>query len=66
MKTTTLLVLPAGHSGNEVHVGSADPRGLEPELVSKVHDEKEWDREVVGNEVSCVPVTPEEDSPVGE
>lgn len=37
-----------------------------PELVSEVHDEEEWDWEIVGDKRRVVPVTLEEDLPVGE
>ena len=60
------LVLPIRDSGNEVHIGSADQLGLVPKLVSKVQAEEEWDRDVVCDEGTRVPVTFEEDLPVGE
>lgn len=59
-------MLPAGDAGNEVHVGSAMPLGLVPKLVSKEQAEEDRDREVVGDEGRGVPVTLEEDAPVGE
>ena len=37
-----------------------------PELVSEVHNEEEWDREVIGDKRRVVPVTLKEDLPVGE
>lgn len=59
-------MLPAGDAGNEVHVGSAMPLGLVPKLVSKEQAEEDRDRQVVGDEGRGVPVTLEEDAPVGE
>ena len=68
MKTeaTALLVFPVRDPGNEIHVGSGDQLGLEPELVSKVEAEEYWDWKVVGDEGGSVPVTLEEDTPVGK
>lgn len=60
------MVLPAGGSVDEVHLGSGDPLGFEPELVSEEHDEEEWDREIIRDEVCCVPVATKEHTPVGE
>ena len=59
-------MFPAGDTGNEVHVGSAMPLGLVPELVSEEQAEEDRDRYVVGDEGCGVPVTLEEDAPVGE
>ena len=59
-------MLPAGDASDEVHVGSGDPLGLEPELVSEEQTEEDWDGDVVGDEGRGVPVTLEEDTPVGE
>lgn len=59
-------MLPAGDAGNEVHLGSGDPLGLEPELVSEEQAEEDWEGDVVGDEGRGVPVTLEEDAPVGE
>ena len=42
------------------------PLGFVPELVSKEQAEEDWDRQVVGDEGRGVPVTLEEDVPVGE
>ena len=66
MNSNTLLVLPARDAGKEIHLGSADPLGFKPELVSKKHTKEEWDRKVVGNERGCVPIALEENFPVGE
>jgi len=59
-------VFPAGDASDEVHVGGAMPLGLEPELVSEEEAEEDWDWQVVGDEGGGVPVTLEEDGPVGE
>jgi hypothetical protein len=66
VKTTALLVLPAGDTGDEVHPGRRDQLGLEPELVPKVQAEEYWDRQIVGDEGRGVPTTVEENAPVGE
>lgn len=60
------LVLPAGDTSYEVHIGSADPLSLVPKLVSEKHDEEERYWEVVGNKRRCVPFSLEENLPVGE
>jgi hypothetical protein len=65
-KTTALLILPAGDTGNEVHVRSADPPGLEPELVSEEETEEEENGYVVGDKRCGVPAVLEEDLPLGE
>lgn len=59
-------MFPAGDTGNEVHLGSGDPLGLEPDLVSEEQAEEDGDRHVVCDKRSGVPVTLEEDSPIGE
>jgi len=59
-------VFPAGDAGNKVHLGSTMPLGLEPELVSKEQAEEDWNRQVVCDEGRRVPITLEEDAPVGE
>jgi len=65
-KNRQLLVFPTGDAGDEVHVGSAMPLGLVPKLVSEVQAEEYRDRQIVGDEGRGVPVTLEEDAPVGE
>lgn len=64
--TAALLVFPAGNAGNKIHLGSAMPLGLEPELVSKEQAEEDWNRDVVCDEGRGVPIALEEDAPVGE
>ena len=59
-------MLPAGNASNEVHVGGGDPLGLEPELVSEEQAEEDWDGDIVGDEGGSVPVTLEENTPVGK
>lgn len=59
-------MFPAGDAGNKVHLRSAVPLGLEPELVSEEQAEEDWNRQVVCDEGGGVPVTLEEDGPVGE
>ena len=66
LKPADSLVLPIGDSGHEIHLGSGDPLGLVPKLVPKEHAKEEWDRKVVCDERGRVPVTAEEDPPVGE
>jgi hypothetical protein len=59
-------MFPAGDAVHEVHIGSAMPLCLFPELVSEEQAEEDGDRHVVGDEGRGVPITLEEDIPVGE
>jgi len=60
------LVFPARDASNKVHTGCRYPLCLEPELVSEEQTEEDRDGNVVCDEGGSVPVTLEEDAPVGE
>jgi len=60
------LMFPVVDPGDQVHLGGAMELGLVPELVSEEQAGEDRDGDVVGDKGRGVPITLEEDAPVGE
>lgn len=59
-----LFMLPARNSTPEIHVGSANPRSLAPELIPKEQTKKDGYRQIIRDERGRVPLPVQEHVPL--